>query len=205
MRGHGKVGHIEDIAVAAHAQGKKIGLRIIQALTGLSERAGCYKTILNCSDKNIRESRFLLSFATFTNNCDLAFYEKCGYEKRENEMVCWNSVYRCVIWKSDTIFIKGKVCSTCSSHCTSFTRPTTVNPTKARRDGHDNIRVSHTQHFVGSKLDLNYKIMMEVNYVTNTIISLERTMEARRTLFDSICSCSFHGVLLIIVFKNSTI
>ena len=37
-------------------QGKKLGLRIIQALTGISENSGCYKTILNCSDKNIRES-----------------------------------------------------------------------------------------------------------------------------------------------------
>lgn len=54
LRGLGKVGHIEDIAVDANMQGKKIGLRIIDALTRISEDAGCYKTILNCSDKNIR-------------------------------------------------------------------------------------------------------------------------------------------------------
>lgn len=41
-------------------QGRKLGLRIIEALTGISESVGCYKTILNCSDKNIRE--FVLFF-----------------------------------------------------------------------------------------------------------------------------------------------
>jgi len=55
LRGLGSVGHIEDIAVNPKVQGKKLGLRVIQALTGISERQGCYKTILNCSDKNIRE------------------------------------------------------------------------------------------------------------------------------------------------------
>ncbi|KAJ3574596.1 hypothetical protein NP233_g1664 [Leucocoprinus birnbaumii] len=68
LRGLGSVGHIEDIAVNPNVQGKKLGLRVIQALTGISEREGCYKTILNCSDKNI------------------PFYEKCGYVKKENEM-----------------------------------------------------------------------------------------------------------------------
>ena len=37
------VGHIEDIAVAADQQGKRLGLRIIQALDWLAERVGCYK------------------------------------------------------------------------------------------------------------------------------------------------------------------
>ncbi|KAI0777849.1 hypothetical protein BC629DRAFT_1290171 [Irpex lacteus] len=55
LRGLGSVGHIEDIAVDERQQGKKLGLRVIQALTGISENSGCYKTILNCSDKNIRE------------------------------------------------------------------------------------------------------------------------------------------------------
>ncbi|TDL20321.1 acyl-CoA N-acyltransferase [Rickenella mellea] len=68
LRGLGSVGHIEDIAVDKQQQGKKIGLRIIHALTYISELNGCYKTILNCSNDNI------------------PFYEKCGYEKKENEM-----------------------------------------------------------------------------------------------------------------------
>ncbi|KLO07551.1 acyl-CoA N-acyltransferase [Schizopora paradoxa] len=73
LRGNGIVGHIEDIAVDEKQQGKKIGLRIINALTAISERKGCYKTILNCSDKNI------------------PFYEKCGFEKKENEMAKYAS------------------------------------------------------------------------------------------------------------------
>ncbi|KAG6908858.1 hypothetical protein DXG01_003024 [Tephrocybe rancida] len=68
QRGISCVGHIEDIAVDEKQQGKKLGLRIIQALTYISENSGAYKTILNCSDKNI------------------PFYQKCGYEKKENEM-----------------------------------------------------------------------------------------------------------------------
>ncbi|KAI8970591.1 acyl-CoA N-acyltransferase [Trametes punicea] len=68
LRGLGCVGHIEDIAVDKSQQGKKLGLRIIQALTAISENSGCYKTILNCSDSNI------------------PFYEKCGFQKKENEM-----------------------------------------------------------------------------------------------------------------------
>jgi glucosamine-phosphate N-acetyltransferase len=64
IRGLGKVGHIEDIAVDKAMQGRKLGLRIIQALAEISERVGCYKTILNCSDSNIRMFQFsrLLSY-----------------------------------------------------------------------------------------------------------------------------------------------
>ncbi|KAF9043123.1 glucosamine 6-phosphate N-acetyltransferase [Panaeolus papilionaceus] len=73
-RNLGRVGHIEDIAVDKNVQGKKLGLRVIQALTGISEKTGCYKTILNCSDHNI------------------PFYEKCGFEKKENEMARYHNV-----------------------------------------------------------------------------------------------------------------
>ena len=68
LRGLGSVGHIEDIAVDKSQQGKKLGQRIIQALTYISENSGCYKTILNCSDANV------------------PFYEKCGFARKENEM-----------------------------------------------------------------------------------------------------------------------
>jgi len=73
LRGLGRVGHIEDIAIASEMQGKKLGLRIIQALTHISEEVGCYKTILNCNENNI------------------PFYEKCGYERREVEMAKYAS------------------------------------------------------------------------------------------------------------------
>jgi len=68
LRNLGIVGHIEDIAVDKSAQGAKLGLRIIQALTGISEALGAYKTILNCSTENI------------------PFYQKCGYVEKEHEM-----------------------------------------------------------------------------------------------------------------------
>jgi glucosamine-phosphate N-acetyltransferase len=55
IRGLGCVGHIEDIAVDNKQQGKKLGLRIIQALVHISENSGCFKTILDCSEANIRE------------------------------------------------------------------------------------------------------------------------------------------------------
>jgi len=68
LRGLGVVGHIEDIAVDKRMQGHKLGLRIIQALTAISEGQGAYKTILNCNTDNI------------------PFYKKCGYEEKEHEM-----------------------------------------------------------------------------------------------------------------------
>lgn len=45
------MGHIEDIAVDADQQGKKLGLRIIEALKYIGAKMGCYKVILDCSAK----------------------------------------------------------------------------------------------------------------------------------------------------------
>ena len=64
----GLVGHIEDIAVAKDQQGKKLGLRIIQALDYLSEHVGCYKAILDCSEANE------------------GFYVKCGFKRAGLEL-----------------------------------------------------------------------------------------------------------------------
>lgn len=64
----GLVGHIEDIAVAKDQQGKKLGLRIIQALDHIGEKVGCYKTILDCSEYNE------------------GFYVKCGFRRAGLEM-----------------------------------------------------------------------------------------------------------------------
>ncbi|KAI4733661.1 acyl-CoA N-acyltransferase [Aureobasidium sp. EXF-12298] len=64
----GQVGHIEDIAVAKDQQGKKLGLRIIQALDHVAEKVGCYKTILDCSEANE------------------GFYVKCGFKRAGLEM-----------------------------------------------------------------------------------------------------------------------
>ncbi|EAL85793.1 hypothetical protein LV164_005274 [Aspergillus fumigatus] len=64
----GMVGHIEDIAVEKGQQGKKLGLRIIQALDYVAEKVGCYKTILDCSEANE------------------GFYIKCGFKRAGLEM-----------------------------------------------------------------------------------------------------------------------
>ena len=64
----GLVGHIEDIAVAKDQQGKKLGLRLIQALDYLAKEVGCYKSILDCSEANE------------------GFYVKCGYRRAGLEM-----------------------------------------------------------------------------------------------------------------------
>jgi glucosamine-phosphate N-acetyltransferase len=64
----GIVGHIEDIAVAKDQQGKKLGLRIIQALDYIAAKVGCYKSILDCSDANE------------------GFYVKCGFRRAGLEM-----------------------------------------------------------------------------------------------------------------------
>lgn len=42
----GLVGHIEDIVVNKDQQGKKLGLRIIEALDYIAEKIGCYKVCL---------------------------------------------------------------------------------------------------------------------------------------------------------------
>ena len=43
----GLVGHIEDIAVEKGQQGKKLGLRIIQALDYVAANVGCYKVFIH--------------------------------------------------------------------------------------------------------------------------------------------------------------
>jgi len=58
LRGLSLVGHIEDIAVDKNVQGKRLGWRVVVALTELSESLGAYKTILNCSTDNIRKHSF---------------------------------------------------------------------------------------------------------------------------------------------------
>ncbi|KAI4138224.1 MAG: hypothetical protein L6R39_006904 [Caloplaca ligustica] len=64
----GLVGHIEDIAVAKDQQGKKLGLRIIEALEFVAQKVGCYKSILDCSEANE------------------GFYAKCGFKRVGLEM-----------------------------------------------------------------------------------------------------------------------
>ncbi|KUI57077.1 Glucosamine 6-phosphate N-acetyltransferase [Cytospora mali] len=69
----GSVAHIEDIAVAQDQQGKKLGLRLIQALDFIADKVGCYKTILDCSEANE------------------GFYIKCGFKRAGLEMAHYHN------------------------------------------------------------------------------------------------------------------
>ncbi|RKP17947.1 acyl-CoA N-acyltransferase [Rozella allomycis CSF55] len=64
----GKVGHIEDIVVNKEYRGQNFGKWIIEQLKHIGKQVGCYKIILDCSEKNV------------------PFYEKCGFTKKEVEM-----------------------------------------------------------------------------------------------------------------------
>jgi glucosamine-phosphate N-acetyltransferase len=64
----GYVGHIEDISVDKHQQGKKLGHFIITSLVELSKKLNCYKVILDCDESNV------------------GFYEKCGLKVAGIEM-----------------------------------------------------------------------------------------------------------------------
>lgn len=64
----GLVGHIEDVVVTKKHQGKGIGEKLIVYSLEAAEKMGCYKTILDCSDKVA------------------PFYEKIGFKKNSNAM-----------------------------------------------------------------------------------------------------------------------
>ena len=64
IHSNGAVGHIEDVVVDSSCRGTGLGKALIMSLKKMSMEAGCYKCILNCSETNV------------------AFYEKCGMERR---------------------------------------------------------------------------------------------------------------------------
>ncbi|KAF2663127.1 hypothetical protein BT63DRAFT_461513 [Microthyrium microscopicum] len=69
-------GRIEDIAVARDQKGKKMGLRILEALVHISYHAGCHKTIVTCSEANE------------------AFHAQCGFIKEGSSMVLHHNAVR---------------------------------------------------------------------------------------------------------------
>jgi GNAT superfamily N-acetyltransferase len=70
----GLVGHIEDIAVAKDQQGKKLGLRIIQALDFVAEKVGCYKVCFMFSE--LLWSGGLVEWKGV--GCAVPFFPRCG-------------------------------------------------------------------------------------------------------------------------------
>ena len=63
----GKCGHIEDVVVDSSARGLGLGKIIIRRLVELAHEAGCYKVILDCSEKNV----------PVYNRCGFKQYEVC--------------------------------------------------------------------------------------------------------------------------------
>jgi len=61
----GGVGHFEDIAVDKSMQGRKLGLWVIQALTGISENAGCYKPSWTAATRTSLSVIYLSFFLIF--------------------------------------------------------------------------------------------------------------------------------------------
>lgn len=59
----GITGHVEDVVVSSACRGQGLGKKIIDFLTNEAERLGCYKILLDCSDKNV------------------GFYQKCNYTR----------------------------------------------------------------------------------------------------------------------------
>ncbi|KAJ3052905.1 Glucosamine-phosphate N-acetyltransferase-like protein [Rhizophlyctis rosea] len=71
VHGNGLVGHIEDIVTLSDYRGLNLGKLVIETLKYVGKHTGCYKIILDCSDKNI------------------PFYQKCGFAHKEFEMVLY--------------------------------------------------------------------------------------------------------------------
>ena len=63
-----KVGHIEDIVIDSNYNGSGYGKQLIQFLTNFAKEKGCYKVLLDCSEKV------------------KGFYEKCGYTEKNISM-----------------------------------------------------------------------------------------------------------------------
>jgi len=69
IRGCASCGHIEDVVVDGGYRGKQLGKRVIERCMEEAKARGCYKVILDCSESNV------------------AFYAKCGLERKEVQMV----------------------------------------------------------------------------------------------------------------------
>ncbi|XP_009611165.1 glucosamine 6-phosphate N-acetyltransferase [Nicotiana tabacum] len=69
VRNCGKAGHIEDVVVDSSTRGMQLGKKIVEYLANHAYSMGCYKVILDCTEGN------------------RAFYEKCGFKKKEIQMV----------------------------------------------------------------------------------------------------------------------
>ena len=68
IHGLSKVGHIEDVSARQGHEGHGVGSALVRHATQKAKALGCYKAILDCSEKTV------------------AFYEKSGYKRHGVEM-----------------------------------------------------------------------------------------------------------------------
>lgn len=68
IHNRGIIGHIEEVVVSKDQQANGLGLKLIQALDSIAMNVGCYKSILDCAERNE------------------GFYSKSGYERAGVEM-----------------------------------------------------------------------------------------------------------------------
>jgi glucosamine-phosphate N-acetyltransferase len=71
----GRVGHLEDVVVHAGLRGKGLGKKLVERVTELARERGCYKILVDCTHANI------------------AFYESCGYNRKDAQMARYFDVY----------------------------------------------------------------------------------------------------------------
>lgn len=67
IRGLNFVGHVEDVVVDPNFQGRKLGARLLDAVTTCAQQNGCYKLILDAVESNG------------------PFYEKSGFYAKERQ------------------------------------------------------------------------------------------------------------------------
>lgn len=65
----GLVGHIEDIVIHNNYRKQGLGKKLIDELINISIQSNCYKTILDCNEKNVN------------------FYQNSGFIQKEIQMV----------------------------------------------------------------------------------------------------------------------
>ena len=67
----GRVAHIEDLVLSKHTHGTGLGKKIVTFLAEQAKVRGCYKVILDCTQKTI------------------GFYEKCGFSVKNTQMALY--------------------------------------------------------------------------------------------------------------------
>ena len=63
-----RVGHIEDVVTDSRYRGQGLGKLIVEHAVNFAKQNGCYKVILDCSEKNV------------------PFYGRCGFKQKEIQM-----------------------------------------------------------------------------------------------------------------------